>query len=77
MWSQASGHGLALSGVVLEQDAAYFEVHVEMASAGSAEIKAGVATKKDRQFYTVREDAEGGMFYNIDPLKGDTTDFDC
>ena len=56
--------------MVLEQDAAYFEVHVEMASAGSAEIKAGVATKKDRQFYTVREEAEGGMFQYIDPRNG-------
>jgi len=44
----------------LEQDAAYFEVHVEMPNEGSVEIKAGVATKKDGKFYTALEEAEGG-----------------
>ena len=53
--------------MVLEQDAAYFEIHVEMASEGSAEIKAGVATKKDRQFYAALKEAEGGMCYIFHP----------
>ena len=57
---QASGVGLALASVPLEQDAAYYEIHVEMASEGNVEIMAGVATKKDRQFYTALQESEGG-----------------
>lgn len=43
--------------MILEQDAAYWEVQVELPS-GSAEIMAGVATDKDRKFFTALEAAE-------------------
>jgi len=60
---QVSGHGLALAAVVIEQDAAYYEVHVELSSGGeeSVEIMVGVATKKDRKFYAALEEEEEGM----------------
>lgn len=58
-----SGHGLALAAVVIEQDNAYFEVHVvEMPEGGSVEALFGVATKKDRKFYKALEGGEEGMF---------------
>jgi len=60
---QASGHGLALAGVVLEQDAAYFEIDVELSGEGSVEILAGVATKKDSSFYESTKEADGGTFF--------------
>jgi hypothetical protein len=47
---------------VLEQDAAYWEIHVEQqqseVAAENHKLNAmfGVATKKDRQFYTALED---------------------
>jgi hypothetical protein len=61
-----TGHGLALAAVVIEQDAAYWEVHVELAEsccAGTdavASVMIGVATKKDRKFYTVMEESDEG-----------------
>ena len=60
--NQVSGLGLALAGVLLEQDAAYWEVHVEVGepSATAFEVMFGVATKKDRKFYQSDEEkAEG------------------
>jgi competence protein ComGC len=57
---QVSGRGLALAAVVVEQDAAYWEVHVERAQEGSVEAMFGVATKKDRKFYTALEEQEEG-----------------
>jgi hypothetical protein len=52
---------LALAAVVLEQDAAYWEVHVEQQQQSEDKIVKcnamfGVASKKDRQFYTALED---------------------
>jgi hypothetical protein len=56
--------------VVLEQDAAYWEIHVEHQSAEeshdpnteSVKINAlfGVATKKDRQFYAALDEKSDG-----------------
>eukprot|EP00586_Coscinodiscus_wailesii_P023505 CAMPEP_0172520356 /NCGR_PEP_ID=MMETSP1066-20121228/291957_1 /TAXON_ID=671091 /ORGANISM="Coscinodiscus wailesii, Strain CCMP2513" /LENGTH=186 /DNA_ID=CAMNT_0013303099 /DNA_START=438 /DNA_END=995 /DNA_ORIENTATION=- len=61
---EVSGSGLALVGVNVEQDAAYWEWHVDCdgsitngdeeggrALDEDAEIKFGVATKKNQQFY--------------------------
>ncbi|KAL7558205.1 hypothetical protein ACA910_016088 [Epithemia clementina (nom. ined.)] len=56
-----SGSGLALAGVLLEQDAAYWEVHVEIpeTSATTAyEVMFGVATKKDRKFYSALQEKD-------------------
>ena len=59
---QVSGHGLALAGVVLEQDAAYWEVHVDIPEEGGRidEAMFGVATKKDRKFYSALQEKEEG-----------------
>ena len=63
---------MALTAVVLEQDAAYWEVHVEQqqpsseaaqdspkSDAKKCNAMFGVATKKDRQFYNKLEESEG------------------
>jgi hypothetical protein len=63
--TKASGYGLALAGVSIEQDAAYWEAHVEVVAGrasstdASSEIMLGVATKKDRQFYKEHQGTEG------------------
>ena len=47
-----SGHGLALIGSTLEQDAAYWEAQIEIKNDGpSVDVSFGVATRKDRKFY--------------------------
>jgi SPRY domain len=54
---QISGHGLALAGVTIEQDAAYWEVHVT--SSGSDErldVLVGLATKKDKKYFEATTD---------------------
>lgn len=53
-----SGDGLALAGVSIEQDAAYWEWHIEEGT--SKDVMFGVATQKDRQFYRELENAEEG-----------------
>lgn len=57
---QISGYGLGLVGVVLEQDAAYWEVHIDIPekSGVSYEVMFGVATKKDRKFYDAQHEQE-------------------
>jgi hypothetical protein len=58
-----SGHGLALAGVSVEQDAAYWEAHIEIPGDGDPmEVMFGVATKKDRKYYKALEEQEEGMF---------------
>lgn len=58
-----SGHGLALAAVVIEQDTAYWEVHVAQAKEGSVDAAMfGLATKKDRKFYAALEENEGKLF---------------
>lgn len=61
---------MALAGVVIEQDSAYWEAHIEIMDSSksseseksqSHEIMFGVATKKDRSFYKGIDD--GGTFY--------------
>jgi hypothetical protein len=50
-----SGHGLALAQVGIEQDAAYWECAIEGedgGASGSGRVKFGLATKKDRKFYS-------------------------
>jgi uncharacterized membrane protein len=60
---QISGHGLALASVAIEQDAAYWEAHIEILTEGSSfEIMFGVATKKDRKFYNALEEQEEGTY---------------
>lgn len=60
----ASGNGLALAGVPIEQDAAYWEWHIELPAldggSTSAEILVGVATKKDRKFYDLLDEKDEG-----------------
>ena len=55
---QVLGYGLALAGVVIEQDAAYWETHIQIPGEGdaSSEVMFGIATKKDRQFYKNAEE---------------------
>lgn len=56
---KVSGHGLALAGVSVEQDAAYWEWHLEMPNDGSlGEVKFGVSTRKDSKFYAALEAKE-------------------
>ncbi len=56
-----SGNGLALAGVAIEQDAAYWEWHIELpADAQSTELLVGVATKKDRKFYDLCDEKDEG-----------------
>lgn len=51
-----SGYGLGLVGVPIEQDAAYWEAHIEHDSGMSQEVLFGVATRKDQQFYRAMEE---------------------
>lgn len=55
-----SGFGLAIAGVSIEQDAAYWEVQVDIPDGQSAEIMFGVATKKDQKFYAAFQEQEEG-----------------
>lgn len=55
--SSVSGTGLALIGVPLEQDAAYWEWHVQLPPKTHVDtILFGVTHKKDRKFYKDQED---------------------
>jgi len=64
------GRGLALVGVSIEQDAAYWEWHVETVTDDDddddddfdafSSLKFGVATKKNSKFYTALESMEEG-----------------
>ena len=56
---KVTGYGLALAGVAIEQDAAYWEWHVSMPEGKSDEIMFGVATKKDRSFFRALKESEG------------------
>lgn len=48
-----TGKGLALAGVSIEQDAAYWEWHIRIGTKDTLEnILFGVTTKKDSSFYT-------------------------
>lgn len=51
-----SGYGLGLIGVAIEQDAAYWEAHIEHDVGMSQEVSFGVATRKDQQFYRGMEE---------------------
>jgi hypothetical protein len=51
-----SGYGLGLVGVAVEQDAAYWEAHIQHDPGMSQEVSFGVATKKDQQFYRAMEE---------------------
>jgi hypothetical protein len=58
---QISGFGLALAGVSIEQDAAYWEAQIDIpADGGAMEVMFGVATKKDRKFYNALDEQEEG-----------------
>jgi hypothetical protein len=61
---QVSGRGLALAGVSIEQDSAYWEAHIVIPGDGDAlDIMLGVATKKDRKYYNAMEEQEEGKFH--------------
>jgi hypothetical protein len=61
---QLSGHGLALAGAGIEQDAAYWEWHINKAPEGS-KIMFGVAHRKDRKFYNeLDKSKEGGFLFS-------------
>ena len=64
------GSGLALVGVTVEQDAAYWEWQIERLNDGhdddddDATLMFGVATKKNSQFYRAMEiNEESGTFF--------------
>ena len=55
-----SGSGLALAGVNIEQDAAYWEWHVIQVPEGkSSEVMFGVATRKNAAFYKSLDEESG------------------
>eukprot|EP00586_Coscinodiscus_wailesii_P022264 CAMPEP_0172506334 /NCGR_PEP_ID=MMETSP1066-20121228/194141_1 /TAXON_ID=671091 /ORGANISM="Coscinodiscus wailesii, Strain CCMP2513" /LENGTH=173 /DNA_ID=CAMNT_0013283327 /DNA_START=241 /DNA_END=762 /DNA_ORIENTATION=- len=61
---QVLGTGLALSGASLEQDAVYWEWHVEVngtSDGNDAPVLVGVSTKRNPEFYKVLADSGGGM----------------
>jgi len=74
-----SGHGLALAGVGIEQDAGYWEWHVNKLPEGT-KLSFGVAHKKDRTFYNELEDANKdspehngrSMMKELEVKEGDT-----
>jgi len=74
--TRASGEGLALVGCSIEQDAAYWEWHIEGNVEDDLDVdeddlpKFGVATKKDRQFYRAQE---AGEIDDSAPSGGDGT----
>lgn len=55
---QVSGNGLALAGVSIEQDAAYWEWHVEIPDGKSEDTIFGLTTSKDRAFYRELEELD-------------------
>jgi len=59
----ATGFGLALIGIALEQDAAYWEFHISLPVTKQVDtILFGVSTKKDRKFYEeVKYNEEEGV----------------
>ena len=62
-----TGFGLALVGVSVEQDSAYWEVHVELPTSSSEQappplpIMVGVSLKRDRAFFKALDDVAPGM----------------
>lgn len=56
--SQLSGNGLALAGVCIEQDAAYWEWHMVLPDGKSEDTMFGISTSKDRKFYRGLEELE-------------------
>jgi hypothetical protein len=65
---QVSGMGLSLVGTTIEQDAAYWEVHIDVPDddKGTAyEVMFGVATKKDRKFYNALAELEEGRWCGV------------
>jgi hypothetical protein len=57
---QVSGNGLALAGVCIEQDAAYWEWHLEISSGESNGVMFGLSTSKDAAFYRALDEADEG-----------------
>ena len=54
---QISGHGLALAAVNIEQDSAYWEVHIKFNEGeDKQDILVGLATKKDKKFFELHND---------------------
>ncbi|GKZ00588.1 hypothetical protein MPSEU_001011000 [Mayamaea pseudoterrestris] len=80
--ARITGYGLAIVGVSIEQDSAYWEVHVDMGKEGSApmELLVGVSLKRDRAFFKAMEDTPAAsqvdkgteMMRNIKVKHGDT-----
>jgi hypothetical protein len=62
---EVTGEGLALAGVQIEQDAAYWEWHIKLPSKTHCDTTLiGVTSKKNRDFFTELEDklpGEEGM----------------
>eukprot|EP00545_Synedropsis_sp_CCMP1620_P010019 CAMPEP_0119003808 /NCGR_PEP_ID=MMETSP1176-20130426/777_1 /TAXON_ID=265551 /ORGANISM="Synedropsis recta cf, Strain CCMP1620" /LENGTH=202 /DNA_ID=CAMNT_0006955443 /DNA_START=63 /DNA_END=671 /DNA_ORIENTATION=+ len=55
---KVSGNGLALAGVCIEQDAAYWEWHIELPDGKSEDTMFGISTSKDRKFYRDLEEQD-------------------
>ena len=71
---QVSGVGLALASVSIEQDAAYWEWHIESTPSDAdadaeddvgPSLKFGVSTKKNQAFYEALEDGKTLICYII------------
>ena len=58
-----SGNGLALAGVCVEQDSAYWEWHMEIAAGSSEDTMFGLTTSKDLAFYRALEETDDGKNY--------------
>jgi hypothetical protein len=57
--SQVSGSGLALAGVSIEQDAAYWEWHMQVPEGSTNEVMFGIATRKNAAFYKSLDEQDG------------------
>lgn len=57
---------MALAGVGIEQDAAYWEWHIKVSEGSKSEdIKFGVATKKNAAFYKSLDEQSGDGASNV------------
>lgn len=74
--SKVSGIGLAVVGVSVEQDSAYWEVHIDLVSdeAEAIELLAGVTERRDRAFFKSLEEIPPGTLACVDnPVHIDPT----
>jgi hypothetical protein len=69
-----TGHGIAIVGVSVEQDSAYWEAHIDLGDgAEPVEVMFGVSLKKDRSFFKALENVPAGK--NSVALESQLLDF--